>query len=59
MDQSTEEIEENISKGMENIAKSLRGWDNIKTVHVKTDFSISLPLYDVDEYSDSDTDSEF
>jgi len=59
VDQSPEEIEDNIIRGMNKIAATLQGWGNIRTVHVKTDFSKSLQLYSSEEFSDSDSDSEF
>jgi len=48
--QPAEEIEENIEAAMRRLSSRFGGWNNIKTIHLKTDFSIALPLYSHDEY---------
>ena len=58
--QSQEEIEENIIEGIKSVVRLLKGWNNIRTIHIKTDHSVALPIYDHTEYVDSDdSDTEF
>ena len=60
VDQSAEEIEGNIIEGITRLVKILKGWQNIRTIHAKTDHSVAIPIYDQIEYNDSDdSDTEF
>jgi ribosomal protein L1 len=50
VNQTEEEIEENITSALQLLAKRLKGWRNIKSIHLKTDTSIALPLYSQEKY---------
>lgn len=42
---SEEEILENLTKTVGLIARKLKGWENVKSIFLKTDFSTSLPIF--------------
>lgn len=43
---STQDIGENVEKAINTIGEKIHGgWDNIKTIHLRTNSSVSLPVY--------------
>merc|ERR1712137_923025 len=46
--QSVDEIAENIVIGSKGILSFLNGWKNVKSIHLRTKNSISIPLYPSD-----------